>query len=86
MRHTVYSALNKGRLLFGVDYRIFVGAIASGLPILAFTHSRGALIAALALPFAIFAIGATAFRHDPQFLVSYPLKLRLKRRLDPSLR
>lgn len=86
MRHPVYSALNKPRLLFGVDYRILVGAIASGLPILAFTHGRFALMTALALPFVTFALGATAFRNDPQFLLSYPLKWRLQRRLDPTLR
>jgi type IV secretory pathway TrbD component len=80
MRHAVYSALNKPRLLMGVDYRIFLVAGASGLPILAFTHSRAALVAAFLLPFVVFTIGAAAFRKDPQFLAVLGLNNKLRSR------
>ena len=86
MRHAVYSALNKPRLLCGVDYRIFLLAGASGLPILAFSHSRSALIAAFALPVTVFMAGAMAYRTDPQFLEVFRVSARLHKGYDASKR
>jgi hypothetical protein len=84
MRHAVYSALNKPRLLFGVDYRIFLLSAGSGLPILAFSHSRATMVAALALPVALFVPAAWAYRVDSQFLSAFFLGLNLRRRYDAS--
>ena len=84
MRHAVYSALNKPRLLFGVDYRIFLIAGGSGLPILAFSHTRAALIAAFALPLLVFTVGAMAYRADPQFARVLRISVGLRRRYDAS--
>ena len=84
MRHAVYSALNKPRLLLGVDYRIFLIAGGSGLPILAFSHSRAALIAAFALPFLVFTAGAMAYRADPQFVAVLRISAKLRKRYDAS--
>ena len=84
MRHAVYSALNKPRLLFGVDFRIFLLAGASGLPILAFSHSRAAMLAAFALPLVVFTGGAMAYRADPQFLAVLRVSARLHQQYDAS--
>ena len=84
MRHPVYSALNKPRLLFGIDFRIVLLAGASGLPILAFSHSRAAMIAAFALPLVVFISGAMAYRADPQFLAVAQVSRRLYQRYDAS--
>jgi type IV secretory pathway TrbD component len=86
MRHAVYSALNKPRLLCGVDYRIFLLAGASGLPILAFSHSRAAMLVAFALPLAVFSAGAMAYRADPQFLEVARLSARLRKRYEAGKR
>jgi type IV secretory pathway TrbD component len=86
MRHAVYSALNKPRLLFGVEYRIVLLAGAAGLPILAFAHGRASLVVAFAVPVGVFAAGAMAYRSDPQFLAVFLLASRLHRRYDAGKR
>ena len=84
MRHAVYSALNKPRLLMGVDFRIFLIAGASGLPILAFSHGRFTLIAAFGLPVMVFSAGAALYRRDPRFVDTWRACRGLGRQLDAS--
>src|SRR5579871_784239 len=86
LRHAVYSGPNKARLLFGADYRIVLLAGASGLPILAFSTSRSAMIAAFALPLVLFSVAGAAYRKDPQFLAVLRLSTGLRRQYDASKR
>jgi hypothetical protein len=86
LRHALYSGLNKARLLFGADYRNVLLAGASGLPILAFSSSRSAMIAAFAFPLVLFIVAGAAYRKDPQFLAVIRLSTVLRSKYDASQR
>ena len=86
IRHPVYSGLNKPRLLFGVEYRIILLAGLSGLPILAFTTSRFAMVAAFAVPVIVFAVAGSLYRKDPRFVDVVRAGWGLKRQLDAGKR